>query len=178
MSPAPARLWDRLPDEPDRAWKGFMDYRDAGLPGDPGVFAKSQGLSIHTIYKWSSAYRWKQRLDAWDAHLRQAEDNVIINEVEKLAKDQLRAWYRVRHIAEATLVRHAEELVARKGQGAEISYMAAVQALQQATTNERLIVGEATARSEATVTTHRDLTVLTDDELRELERIERKVAGG
>lgn len=61
----------RLPGEPDRAWSAFTAYRDL----DPAVRSLSRsrseagpGSALSELKRWSSRWRWRERVAAWDEH--------------------------------------------------------------------------------------------------------------
>lgn len=69
----PAPLYDRLPNETDRAWAGFLAYRDLG-PNERSLRAVARLLDkkLSTIAPWSQQYQWVARVAAWDRdHARQ-----------------------------------------------------------------------------------------------------------
>jgi hypothetical protein len=73
--PAP---WERLNDEPSKAYHAFTVYRDLG-PTQRSLAAVSRDLygertgrnrgAPGRVREWSSTYRWRERAEAWDAHL-------------------------------------------------------------------------------------------------------------
>jgi hypothetical protein len=58
--------------EPDRAWAAFVAYRDL----DPAVRSLNRsrtepgpGSSLSELKRWSSRWRWRERVATWDAHV-------------------------------------------------------------------------------------------------------------
>ena len=177
----PTELWSRLPGETEAAFAAFEIYRnELKKPRSLKKLARKMGTSYGVLGNWSSQYRWSSRAKAWDSHCARARDKVVLSEQAKIAREQLRAWERVRSIAEATLVRLGQDIVSKdeKAAGNNIGYNGAVQALQCATSAERLILGEVTERTESATKHSLDLSKLTDEELKTLEALEAKAAAG
>lgn len=68
----PLQLWDRRPDESNKAWHAFCLYRDMGYGRDLKSVAKEigyAGRSTNQLYKWAREYDWAGRLAAFDAHV-------------------------------------------------------------------------------------------------------------
>lgn len=73
-----ADLWDRQPDETDKAYRAFALYRDLG-PEERSITKASQeyhaqhglkgslGTARVTVGKWSRTHGWVERVRAWDA---------------------------------------------------------------------------------------------------------------
>lgn len=73
--------WDRQPAEGDQAWKAFVLYRDALIEGGIGkrsqrevcmhLFPNRDPTRARTtdIGRWSIKWRWRERVQAYDAHL-------------------------------------------------------------------------------------------------------------
>lgn len=110
--------WDRLPDEPERAYAAFIAYRDLGpsarsIARAADVIKGKIGESLGTgeggrarrnsqgrkkppanYEKWSSTYRWVERAAAWDAHLeriaRRKQEEAHAKQIEEYQDRQRR----------------------------------------------------------------------------------------
>lgn len=74
-------LWDRQPDENDKAWRAFVAYRDAGLHRR---YQDSQ-LPFADTAKLAAAHGWAERVrafDTWAEKIRQDERERTIRAVE------------------------------------------------------------------------------------------------
>ena len=179
MAEKSENLWSKLPHESETAFDAFQKFkREPGRPRDLKAFAQKTGVTYSVITNWSWRHKWKLRVQAWDVHSAQALDKATISEQISIAKEQLRAWAKVRMLADATLSRLAKDIMDdnKKSPGMSITYNSAVQALNCATAAERLITGEVTARTEEHSKKSLDLTKLSDEELQALEILEKKAA--
>lgn len=61
--------WDRLPKESIQAREAFLTYRDMGTDRSTAAVGRQLGKSKALMDRWSSTYRWVERVAAWDAHL-------------------------------------------------------------------------------------------------------------
>lgn len=66
MSDAPP-LWERQPGETVKAFQAFIAYRDMGGRSQRAV-AQTLGKSRQLLDKWSTTWRWVERVKAWDDH--------------------------------------------------------------------------------------------------------------
>ncbi|RAM52031.1 MAG: hypothetical protein C6Y22_08310 [Hapalosiphonaceae cyanobacterium JJU2] len=67
-----ADIWERLPDEPIKAWTAFVTYRDMGLSRT--YVRTCEALNRPASYrkpieKWASRFNWQERVRAYDAHI-------------------------------------------------------------------------------------------------------------
>jgi len=88
-------LWDRLENEPERAYRAFESYRN--LPsaertlieayrqhvGNPGAAKPSD-----TRGRWSREFAWRERAAAYDAHLDRIRERSIERAIEEEAERQ------------------------------------------------------------------------------------------
>ncbi len=91
-------LWDRLENEPERAYRAFESYRN--LPsaertviaayrhhtGNPDAVKPSD-----TYSGWSRQFAWRERAAAYDAHIDRLREKSIENAVQQEAEEQARA---------------------------------------------------------------------------------------
>lgn len=92
----PAHEWDRLPDEPQRAYADFVQYlelgarrtfREAWRKAGKG----SKGHPSGSFNRASMKYRWRERALAYDAHLREQEEALWEARRHALLEEEWRA---------------------------------------------------------------------------------------
>ncbi len=64
----PRELWDKKPDESQRAFDAFCRYRDAEKRSFKAI-ANSLNCSTQNVWQWSTRHNWKLRCDAYDMEL-------------------------------------------------------------------------------------------------------------
>jgi hypothetical protein len=114
-------LWDRLENEPERAYRAFETYRN--LPsrqrtllqayrhhvGNPAVTKPSD-----TFSGWSRRFAWRERAAAYDDRLesmrREAYERVIEEEAERQAREVERMRYHYNELMTVTYDRAMEWL--------------------------------------------------------------------
>lgn len=62
-TPAP---WERQPEETPKAYAAFCEYRDMGAERSLDKVATKLNKSSTLIARWSSKYKWVERVAAWD----------------------------------------------------------------------------------------------------------------
>jgi hypothetical protein len=96
-------LWDRLENEPERAYRAFESYRN--LPsgertliaayrhhvGNPDAAKPSDTWS-----RWSSEFAWRERATAYDAHIDRLREKSVENAIQREAEEQARQLERMR----------------------------------------------------------------------------------
>jgi hypothetical protein len=96
-------LWDRLENEPERAYRAFESYRN--LPsGERTVIAAYRqhvgnphaAKPSDTWSRWSSQFAWRERAAAYDAHLDRIRERSIEKAIEEEAERQAREAERMR----------------------------------------------------------------------------------
>jgi len=98
-------LWDRLENEPDRAYRAFECF--LGLPSGErtllGAYRRHVGnpdaaKPSDTWSGWSSSFAWRERAAAYDDHLasvrREAYERAVEEEAERQAREVEKARYR------------------------------------------------------------------------------------
>jgi hypothetical protein len=58
--------WDQLPEESTKAFHAFALFRNMGWERSVGKVVNQCRKSSSLIYRWSAAYRWSERAQAWD----------------------------------------------------------------------------------------------------------------
>lgn len=175
-------LWERQKGEPSTAFDAFRAYRDSGIGGAKRSIQKT-ALSLTkkdgTLYSyatlkvWSHKYKWRTRVDAYDADMdRQTQDELRKGRVAMLKNHVGIAQAMIRKALQALQRIPAEELTAQ-----DIARI-----VDTAAKLERISRGEATERTESkqTITgevrAEVDLSVLTNGELDQLGELVRKLA--
>jgi hypothetical protein len=158
--------WDRQEGEGPVPFSLFREYLMRGVPRPSLVtFAMQKKKSVSVMRHYSSRFKWAERLLAWDERVVKLEQDVVLTEAQKMAKDQLSALRMARHLGTLTL---KEFLLQAKNTGsAGIDARTAMTLVKHATELERLIVGEATERIE-TSETELDLSRLSGEEAEHL----------
>lgn len=62
-------IYNQQPEESDRAYEAFRKYRDMGAARNLRQVAQELDKSATQMGKWSSHWRWTERVRAYDAHL-------------------------------------------------------------------------------------------------------------
>lgn len=99
--PPPVYEWDRRLGEGPEAYQAFLVYRDLGAQRSLRAARQRWGKggappALSRVEKWSSAWAWTFRVDAWDAHLQRLADERI----RQVFTDQIE---RYRVLSDATL---------------------------------------------------------------------------
>lgn len=140
--------WERLKKETDTPWLCFQHFRkQTERPRLLTVTAKEMGKGYPSIMRYSSQFRWFERVASWDASIVAVEDKVVLNEAQKMAAEQLQAWRAARILATTTIARTLEAAKVNP-KVPPATLREAVALLDKATNYERLITGEATSREE------------------------------
>jgi hypothetical protein len=93
LSSAP---WEQLPGESARAFGAFAAYRDLGprrslRAAAQTFYGRASAARERQLDKWSHAFRWVERANAWDRHLdaqaRQAQEEARREMVERHVKE-------------------------------------------------------------------------------------------
>ncbi len=96
-------LWDRLENEPERAFRAFETYRN--LPGKERTLIEAYRLHVRnpravkpsdTWSGWSRQFAWRERAAAYDAHLERIREKSIEKAIEEEAERQAREAERMR----------------------------------------------------------------------------------
>lgn len=98
-----SNLWDRLPDEQQRHYRAFLDYRNMGEGRSLNALFARYRVQIenesgteppcrtkNTLARWSSQFNWVERAEAWDmAAVERAEaarrehEQALIDQLER-----------------------------------------------------------------------------------------------
>src|SRR5215208_279534 len=97
-------LWDRLENEPERAFQAFESF--LSLPGRERTLIKAYRQHVgnpeaanpsDTWSRWSSGFAWRERAAAFDAHLDRIRERSIEKAIEEEAGRQAREAERARY---------------------------------------------------------------------------------
>lgn len=80
-------LWDRQQGETDKAWQGWVIYRD--LPREERSIRRAAllgGTAKSNTGEWAVIWSWTRRLEAYERHLDQIRVKAHENEVRDMAK--------------------------------------------------------------------------------------------
>src|SRR5215208_5110507 len=91
-------LWDRLENEPERAYRAFECF--LSLPSDHRTIVEAYRVYVgnpdaekpsDTWSRWSNTFAWRERAAAYDDHIaslrREAYEKVIEEEAERQARE-------------------------------------------------------------------------------------------
>lgn len=103
--------WEKLPDETDKQYAGFLSYRDMGRRrtlreaaakhyGVPSEQFDPKGGKARTFERWSGMNRWVKRAEAWDDHL----DRLSDADTEKAILDMKQRHAQIAVVAQAKVV--------------------------------------------------------------------------
>src|SRR5215211_3161829 len=96
-------VWDRLENEPERAYRAFEAYRHLpsaertlieayrGHVGNPDAAKPSDTWS-----RWSSEFAWRERAAAYDAHIDRLREKSMEKIIQQQAEEQARQLERMR----------------------------------------------------------------------------------
>jgi hypothetical protein len=81
----PASIFQRLPGESGPAFQAFRSYRELGSARSTRRVAQELGKSKALVQRWSSRWRWQERIHAWeDEQDRRRESD--LRAVEEMAR--------------------------------------------------------------------------------------------
>lgn len=174
--PREVQTWERQDDEPENAYEAFKGYCFQTPPRR--LAHSSVKFSTSELSKLFNEWRWKERSLAWDRHT----DRIRLDEREALIKqdekDRLAKWMTVLETTGEILSREMAKLL-RDSQETQASGLIKPSDLNKLMATwiqmQRLIHGQST---ENVAVDDARLENLTLDELRELHRLQEKIAPG
>ena len=134
--------WHRRDSESDKAWRAFLAYLHAEKPRVKKHIADALGASPKAVYFWSREYKWNDRILAYDQYMQSKEDDIIVQGREEMAREHLAMASKARTMVNRALEDH---LAASEG----LDHRDTLNYLKEIVRIERLIIGEATERSES-----------------------------
>jgi hypothetical protein len=152
----------RLPGEPAAAWAAFCAYRDMGLTRSIRAAyrqrhgneeAPATGQPSGHWNAWARDWRWRQRAEAYDAHLDRQARLAQVEAVREMNSQHVRTFKAVRAKALQALAKITAE---------DLTPQDIVRWLVEATKGERLALGQVTeaVRSEQSGETKTELVVV------------------
>lgn len=167
-NPDPVRhpSWQRLDNEGRTPHKYFKNYLRQDRPRNIRRLAEDVGICYDVMRHYSSKFNWAARAKAWDEDLDRAEADTIIEEASKMAKEHMKAMKAARALGTIAIARILQ--VAEDTDDPPVTARDALALIREAVHLERLIIGEATERSESTVKKELDTSMLSGEEVEEL----------
>ncbi len=151
-------LWERQKGERESDWECFKLYMELR---NKAKVSRERELSEGRVYQISKYWYWNKRVESYDNWLQGAEDQVLYEGRQQLAREHLEVIRKARGVADEALTALLKSI--RAGDGEPLTPRDALAFLEKAVTLERLVTGEATERVESF-----DLTKLSGDEAEEL----------
>ncbi len=111
-------LWDRLENEPERAYRAFESYRN--LPSGERTLIAAYRQHVgnpdaskpsDTWSRWSSEFAWRDRARAHDAHLDRIRERSMEKAIKEEAERQAREIEKSRYRYNELLTRNYEEAI-------------------------------------------------------------------
>jgi hypothetical protein len=96
-------LWDRLENEPERAYRAFESYRN--LPSGERTLIEAYRQHVgnphaakpsDTWSRWSREFAWRERAAAYDAHIDRLREKSMEKVIQQEAEEQARQLERMR----------------------------------------------------------------------------------
>jgi hypothetical protein len=147
----PPRIWERLQGEGEVPYELFQIYLRCKKPRTYDQVADQSGRAYQTIAGYGTKFEWIDRARAYDNAGVRAEDNAVLNARAKITKEELEAIRAMRILGTAEIKRRIKMFAGDPDGNHGVSARDAVALLKEAIVLERLILGEATERTEKTV---------------------------
>lgn len=117
--------WDRRTDETDKAWIGFVAYRDQGpgrtLPRAMTISGAKPG-AVRAWERWSSRFDWVARAQAFDGHVdRKSVQPAVEKARAEMAERHVRLGKALQGIAAQALPHLNEKAKAGKLKAGEVA---------------------------------------------------------
>lgn len=80
------RLWDRWEGESDEAYEAFQAYLNMGTGRTLERVNQEYTKSIPLLKRWSSAYKWQERIAAYDSSIVEEARDQAIKETKRMVK--------------------------------------------------------------------------------------------
>jgi hypothetical protein len=175
-SPPPVELpkeWERQPAESQEAWLAFRAYRD--MPPENRLLSRTAARATETLSRWYRDHNWASRVLAYDKEF----DSISVEERKKAfamaARDVALEHMLILADARELVQREVQKLVmaSRDGDAPGLMRPAEVRKLLETTVKlDRLVRGDTTEN--VGVKDSVDVSKLTIDEVRQLEKLMRK----
>ncbi|MGE5528077.1 MAG: hypothetical protein ACM3X6_02915 [Patescibacteria group bacterium] len=96
--PAP-RPWEQQPGESAKAFEAFARYRDMGAARSLAKVSQALSKSKVLLQRWSSAFSWVERVEAWDRHIARQEQEAQLKARLDMAARHAKAAMALMHKA-------------------------------------------------------------------------------
>jgi hypothetical protein len=97
------QAWDRRHDETARAYDAFRRFRELGAARNLGAIAKSAGVALRTVQRWSEDHLWFERAVAWDDEVHMLDDRRRLDALRTMHDTHQKAGRALQHKALAAL---------------------------------------------------------------------------
>lgn len=135
--------WDQWPNETESAYMYFLDWMYSGIPGIK-EWAVSKDMHPTKAYSLSARHRWRPRALAYQNFLTCTRMEAAAQEAAEMGRKHARAWG-------ATFEMAAEAIHKAYAHGHDLDAVEAVRLLKIATDQQRLMMGEASAKVDINV---------------------------
>jgi hypothetical protein len=98
-----SKHWERLPNEPEKAFLRFNKYREMGSKRSLRSLAREENVQLSAIASQSTKFDWKSRTAAWDAYLDSISQQSEIDEIVAMKKRQISLALKAQRVAEQGL---------------------------------------------------------------------------
>lgn len=151
-------MWERLPNEGDKAWAAFLAYidmpiRDVANPDNSRTlsnltrklgYAAPAGKAASTIEDWSAKFNWVERSRAYDAHQSKLTITVKDASLAQFQREVIVRRTQQTVLMNEALNRQLADILLRQNAGAEVDsleLLRTVNALRYLDDLERRIAG-------------------------------------
>ena len=102
-SDSAVRPWDRMSGESAAAYSAFLMYRDCESPRSLTKAAQEMGRHSSLLKRWSSRYRWRERVLAWDVSQAREAEEALRRQREESLQRQVRDAQQLQRLGMARL---------------------------------------------------------------------------
>ena len=101
-------MWTKLPNEPANSYARFNLYcmmpYEHGVPRSYAKVAEIAGVTERAVAMMGSKYKWVERADAYDAHMRQMKQEQIEEQVLDAHKEATARWLATSQFVQGKLI--------------------------------------------------------------------------
>lgn len=112
--------WERQKGESAQAFEAFSLYLEMGADRSIRAVGQRLGKSRQQIGKWSSAYNWVERCQAWDNYLQHEAKKAAVTEVRKMTQRHILMAQQIQNAAMLALKEMGSDMVTPKNFAAVI----------------------------------------------------------
>jgi len=102
-SDSAVRPWDRMSGESAAAYSAFLMYRDCEPPRSLAKAAQQMERHPSLLKRWSSRYRWQERVFSWDVSQAREAEEALRRQREELLQRQARDAEQLQRLGMARL---------------------------------------------------------------------------